>query len=658
ATNTSFTAGLVTYGPYYIHHPVFTNPDDGDCNDWDTLTFEICGLEEAQYYFRVYAIDRNGNVSEYSNLVNTRFDNTPPAPVSIDSINSYATCTEEMKIEVCWRQTTDAGIGVDEYNIYRSDTPGVLGTVVGTVDHSPLISAYCWTDVTPNSTNNFRDNFYTISALDNFGLENISGIQRGFGEGTPPYPVRIDTVYPQFISGEMHIVIEWSDTTPPDYGTGGIGNSYRVEHTGDVSWLCIGDPDIIDIEEPTYAHTMVLPRSIIMGSPNRFFHIATIDPWGNESGYSQPYQYTDSSWAADSIVMHLYHGWNMVGLPLLPVSLYYRDIFPSVMGDALTYSAGAGFITMEDLEIGYGYWVYNPGDMDIEVLGYRIPYLNRELPQPGYYMVSGITDTTGFSITPESALSVSNVIWYNPETGTYEFADELEPGKGYWILVEGDCQYDVPGGTRKQFNYQPQWSAEILVNEQPLIFGIGSNNLDVKMPPSPPEKVLPSLLSETGENMIVDFSEHPEWTIRLPEKARLVWNSSQNATAHGLFIYTSSTVVNMSEQNDIILDAGEYKLVWDNVYPEKFEVSTHPNPFNSRMQISLSVPDEDYCEVNIISVDGKKVRNLWSGKLSAGKHTFHWNGSNDKGEQMPCGIYLVRTQLGNSVINKRILFLK
>ncbi len=653
-----FTAGAVSYGPYQVHDAVFSNPDDGDCSDWDTLTFDICGLEEAQYYFRIYTTDRNGNVSEYSNVVNTRFDNTPPTPVSIDSIYSRAVCTDEMKITIWWSPASDAGIGVQKYNIYRSDTPGVLGSLVGTVEHNPFLTYYSWTDNSPNPSDNFRDNYYTVASVDNFDLENTSGIQKTFDDGMPPYPVRIDTVYPEFISGEMFIVIEWSDTTPYDYGTGGVGNSYRVEHSADESWLCIGDPDIIDIEPPTYNHRLVLPRTIIVGSPHRFFHIATIDPWGNESAYSEPYEYVDSSWSADSMVVHLYYGWNMVGLPVLPRSLQYRDVFPSALSAPLSYSAdsGLGYFVADTMQIGYGYWIYSPGDMDVQILGYHIPYINRSFTNPGWYIVSGITDTTGFSITPPDSLAMTNLLWFNPTTGAYDLSTELFPGRGYWLLANGGCQYDVPGGALKIYSdVEPEWFGTITAGKQKLIFGIGSDKLDLMMPPSPPETKIPSLVSD-GRNLIRDISENNEWTINLPEKTELSWVSDDMPS--GLVLITNDGRIPMNSMDKIVLPAGEYKIVLKNSVPERFTVSAHPNPFNSSTSIRVSAPSDGYATISIYSIDGKQIETLWEGNLSAGEHTYVWDGKNANGSQVSAGIYFVRTRFGDSVSTLRILFIK
>ena len=655
ASNPEFTAGLHTYGPYWIHDSILGNPDDGNCNDWDTLTFQICGLEEAQYYFRVWAVDHFGNVSNYSNVVNTRFDNTPPQPRSVDSIRSLAVCTDQVKIKVCWHKSYDAGIGMGSYQLYRSDTPGDLGELITTIDHNPLTEVYCFEDADPNPRNNFRDNYYTIITVDNFGNQ-VQGTQIGFREGTPPCPVRIDTVYPEFIDGEMYVVIEWSDTTPPDYGSGGMGNAYRVEHAADSSWLCLGDPDIITIEEPTYSHRLVLPRSIIVGSPHRFFHIATIDAYGNESGYSVPYHYVDSSWVADSMVVHLYHGWNMVGLPILPRSTNYRDVFPSALG-ALTYTAGAGYSPVDELEIGYGYWIYNPGDMDIMIHGYHIPYVTRVLPVAGYYMVSGITDTTWFDLTPEEALAMGSLIWFNPLSESYELATTLEPGKGYWILVSDSCEYSVPEGMFGRVETEPAWSVELRAGTQQLIIGAGSDALDLAMPPAPPEVVLPALV-DGDRRMIRDISADGVWQVEIPERTTLRWNPKE--VPAGLVLYAGGGTVDMTAVGQVALEPGIYRIAFEgkSALPQKLDVLAHPNPFNSRVSVNISVPASEDVSVAIYSADGKLVTTLWRGELSAGAHNFIWDGTDDTGGELPGGVYFIKATTGTKSVERSVLFIR
>jgi len=202
---------------------------------------------------------------------------------------------------------------------------------------------------------------------------------------------------------------------------------------------------------------------------------------------------------------------------------------------------------------------------------------------------------------------------------------------------------------------EPEWVGNITAGNQTLIFGIGSDKLDLIMPPAPPENEIPSLISD-DKSFIRDISENNEWTVKLPEKMELNWIS--NDMPKGLILIADNCTIDMNSVDKIELPAGEYKIVLKNSVPDKFEVSAHPNPFNFSTSIKISAPTDNDASIEIYSMDGKQVKTLWHGKLNSGEHTYIWNGVNNNGVQMPAGIYFVKTVFGNNVSNLRILFIK
>ncbi|MCX7835481.1 MAG: T9SS type A sorting domain-containing protein [bacterium] len=63
----------------------------------------------------------------------------------------------------------------------------------------------------------------------------------------------------------------------------------------------------------------------------------------------------------------------------------------------------------------------------------------------------------------------------------------------------------------------------------------------------------------------------------------------------------------------------------ENILPNTFQISTYPNPMNSITNCVLTLPKSDEVNMNVYSIDGRKVDQLFKGKLHAGKHTFQWN---------------------------------
>jgi PKD domain-containing protein/VCBS repeat protein/flagellar hook capping protein FlgD len=72
--------------------------------------------------------------------------------------------------------------------------------------------------------------------------------------------------------------------------------------------------------------------------------------------------------------------------------------------------------------------------------------------------------------------------------------------------------------------------------------------------------------------------------------------------------------------------------------------SASPNPFNPETAISYTVKSEGPVTLRVYSMDGRLVRTLKQGEMTAaGTHEVRWDGANDQNQQASSGIYFVRT---------------
>ncbi|MCD6532296.1 T9SS type A sorting domain-containing protein [bacterium] len=82
----------------------------------------------------------------------------------------------------------------------------------------------------------------------------------------------------------------------------------------------------------------------------------------------------------------------------------------------------------------------------------------------------------------------------------------------------------------------------------------------------------------------------------------------------------------------------------------------HPNPFNSATSFYVYVGDggaKEDIHIAVYSADGKKVADLWRGRLSPGRHEFVFRGDN-----LPSGVYFIRTEGKDFAATKKILLVK
>jgi len=77
--------------------------------------------------------------------------------------------------------------------------------------------------------------------------------------------------------------------------------------------------------------------------------------------------------------------------------------------------------------------------------------------------------------------------------------------------------------------------------------------------------------------------------------------------------------------------------------PEAIQLfSNFPNPFNSGTSISYLLKEEGDVSVSMYNTAGQLVNKIPDEVETAGSHTIRWNGTNQRGVELPSGVYFVR----------------
>jgi hypothetical protein len=84
----------------------------------------------------------------------------------------------------------------------------------------------------------------------------------------------------------------------------------------------------------------------------------------------------------------------------------------------------------------------------------------------------------------------------------------------------------------------------------------------------------------------------------------------------------------------------------------------YPNPFNSSTAIEFAIPMEGHVVLSVYDITGRKVRELVSGPLPAGLHTFLWNGLDSSGRTVSSGVYISRLVWNGEKGANRMLLMK
>ena len=84
----------------------------------------------------------------------------------------------------------------------------------------------------------------------------------------------------------------------------------------------------------------------------------------------------------------------------------------------------------------------------------------------------------------------------------------------------------------------------------------------------------------------------------------------------------------------------------------------YPEPFNSATSIPISLDRPGEILLDVFNVRGQRIQRLYQGSLSAGKHTFSWQGVDSRGRPAGSGRYTVRLQTGGKTHNRIMTLLR
>lgn len=83
-----------------------------------------------------------------------------------------------------------------------------------------------------------------------------------------------------------------------------------------------------------------------------------------------------------------------------------------------------------------------------------------------------------------------------------------------------------------------------------------------------------------------------------------------------------------------------------------------PSPFEERTQIRFSMPRAAGASLEVLDVNGRRVRQLLSrGQLEAGAHTVTWDGRDERGARSSAGVYFLRLVSGKEQVVRRVVSL-
>ncbi len=146
-----------------------------------------------------------------------------------------------------------------------------------------------------------------------------------------------------------------------------------------------------------------------------------------------------------------------------------------------------------------------------------------------------------------------------------------------------------------------------------------------------------------------------------PEKLFIFQNDE-----HGVWNRVETTFLkNQKMLKSDVLALGKFKVVYDEAYSgsntviKDFALSqNYPNPFNPTTTVRFDLPEDGKLTLVIYNILGQRVRTLFEGSQTAGRHEVIWDGRNETGQQVSSGIYLYRLQSQKFTQTRKMLLVK
>jgi hypothetical protein len=148
--------------------------------------------------------------------------------------------------------------------------------------------------------------------------------------------------------------------------------------------------------------------------------------------------------------MSLDKGWSLIGLPVIPNSTAYTNLFPDAN---VIYTFDQQYVNVKHMEPGKGYWIKVPDAKTYHLYG--PPNISYQLPKKkGWSLIGGGYNTTRATTDPQGCIGIIYGFGYRG----YFLNEEniLQSGKGYWLKIEEDCQFIVSPAIALKSSSEPE----------------------------------------------------------------------------------------------------------------------------------------------------------------------------------------------------------
>ncbi len=353
----------------------------------------------------------------------------------------------------------------------------------------------------------------------------------------------------------------------------------------------------------------------------------------------------------------LRRGWNLVGLPALPITESATEAFNTSSTFIWSYNdAIGGYYNPEKIEQGKAYFVFAERDNRGDFCGVISDRVRTKI-HPGWNLISGPASgevhITNLVTRPDGAFWEGPLYRFTDEG--YEASEWISPGAGYWLFGLADAELFIDTEVADRSKVTSLEKPELLSNLR-LVSGGNETNLGLGIHPNAIDGVdsrfdrLQPPSSPGSENIGYLFERNSPAPLSMNVNREGLWelHIRRNCTAYSELplVATKDGVSIDIGPSGAIVSAGIYKIAYsENKLPELITIAVRPNPFNAVTFIKMDIPFECNAELAAYDINGRKVNTIFLGELGSGTHSRVWRGTDDLGRNLPTGIYYLKLKI-------------
>jgi hypothetical protein len=357
---------------------------------------------------------------------------------------------------------------------------------------------------------------------------------------------------------------------------------------------------------------------------------------------------------------------------------------------------------------GRAFWIIHKGDLDINRTVSSAPidsngYINIEI-HPGWNL---LTNPLLFSIpwtTIKSLNNDSEPLWFFSKN--YSYSSNFDPYSGYyWFNDSDDSLLKIPFNPISSASISSNYYefASLIINitlsscdivDKTTSLGISNkasmalDNLDFRKPRT--IVTIPTIIFHRPEwdpnysNFATDirpeFEEIESWDFevrgvhqqnsqldfkgieQIPEQMEIYLVDEGRGKSINLREQPSYDFMGIGNIMKFQIVVGKSEVVKEKLseinMPKQFSLgNNYPNPFNPATTIPVEIPSASNIELKIYNILGQNIKNLFEGKVEAGRYIFTWDGRDETGDCLSSGVYLLHlnSDTGIALSNKMIL---